>query len=94
MIIKIVSVRRATVSILITVCPWALILTVWSDELLLHSSVIRVNRSWLSPTLFISLGLLFQSLGVLLISSDQLNFFLGSFAVRVLTRILVGRLVL
>lgn len=88
MIIEVVGIGRASVSILITVCPGTLVLTMWGHQLLLHGSIVSVNRPWLSSTLFVGLRLFLQSLRVLLISLNQLDLFLGSFAVGGLTRIL------
>ena len=67
----------------LVICPWARGLPVGSDYLL-HWLVICINRSWLSPALFKSLCLILQSLSVLLICLNQLNFLLGTFISRCL----------
>ena len=64
--------------------PRTLICAMRGYHLLLHCSIICINGSWLSPTLFVSLGLVFQPLCVLLVCLNQLNFFLGSLVSRIL----------
>ena len=63
--------------------PRALILAVGSQYLLLHSSIVCVYWPLLGSTLFKSLCLFLESLSVMLVCLDELNFFLVSLYIRV-----------
>ena len=57
---------------MIVAVPWTLI---WIIYRLLHCAVIDIDRSGLGPRLFEVLSLLLQSLRVLLVGLDELDFF-------------------
>ena len=104
MIVQIIGVRlmvptaplpNKVASSLSVIGPRTLVLAMRCYNLLVHCSIIRVNRAGLSSTFLISLRLLLKPLSMLLVSLDQLNLLLGALAVRiVVTRISLGCLIL
>ena len=59
--------------------PWTWVGSMWRHHILLVGSIIDINRPLLNSTFLEGLSLFLQSLGMLLISLNQLNLFLWSF---------------